>query len=132
MTNRPMVLAGSKPNHDTESRVVSVHEYVLKPTVDREAFIRDVRRAEQRGLLDLAGLEEHYLLQGLRGTRVDEFAAVWIYESQEAAAALCGPPNDPKSPEEYPEMWKEWENDVLDPFLVGDPDDIDFTAYRVL
>ena len=47
--------------------VISVHEYVLRPSVDEGAFERAIQEAEQRGLLELPGLVEHYFVKGIRG-----------------------------------------------------------------
>ena len=113
-------------------RVVSVHEYELKPGCDPADFERAVRRAEDAGLLRLPGLLAHYLLKGRKGARRHEYAAVWIYESAEAWEGLWGPPDAPRPPRDYPESWKVWEEEILAPFLVQHPDAIRFTAYEEL
>jgi hypothetical protein len=64
--------------------------------------------------------------------RTDEFSAVWTYESREAWERLWGSVDDPVDKEEYSDQWKRWEDDVLDPLIVDDPDDIDYTSYEVL
>lgn len=42
------------------ARVISIHEYDLKPGADVAAFEQAVRDAERRGLFALAGLVEHH------------------------------------------------------------------------
>lgn len=112
--------------------LVSVHEYVLKPDADPDAFEAAVTDAEERGLLDLPALETHYLVRGLRGDRRDRYAAIWVWESRAAWEALWGPPDDPVPKSEYPEPWVTWEDEVLAPFLTEDPDGIRFTTYETL
>ena len=72
------------------ARVISIHEYDLKPGADVAAFERAVRSAERRGLFALAGLVEHYFLKGIKGARRDAYSAVWIFESREAWEKLWG------------------------------------------
>ena len=114
------------------SKVVSVHEYVLKPGVNEEKFKKAVLNAEKRGLLRLPGLTDFYLLKGIRGLRNGLYAAVWVYESKEAWEGLWGPIDKPLSKSDYPQNWKVWENEVLLPFLDQDPDRIRFTSYQEL
>jgi hypothetical protein len=112
------------------AKVISVHEYELKPGIVEADFERALHDAERRGLLDLPGLVEHHFLKGLKGARRGAYAAIWIFESREAWERLWGPPEAPRSPAEYPETWKVWENEVLAPFLTQDPDTIRFTSYQ--
>ena len=112
------------------ARIISIHEYVLKPDADEAAFEEAVRKAEEAGWLELPGLIEHHFLKGIRGSWEGLYTMVWVYESVEAWARIWGPVGQPVSKEEYPENWKRWENKVLGPFLTGDPDKISFTAYR--
>ena len=49
------------------ARVISIHEYDLKPGADVAAFRRAIRDAERRGLFALAGLVEHHFLKGIKG-----------------------------------------------------------------
>ena len=42
------------------ARVISIHEYDLKPGVALAAFERAIRDAERRDLFGLAGLVEHH------------------------------------------------------------------------
>jgi hypothetical protein len=112
------------------AKVVSVHEYELRPGVPAVDFERALRDAECRGLFDLPGLSEHYFLRGLKGARRSAYAAVWIFDSREAWEALWGPPDAPRPPSQYPENWRIWENEILAPFLTQDPDTIRFTSYQ--
>jgi hypothetical protein len=114
------------------SKVISIHEYILKPGVDEEKFERAILNSKQSGLLQLAGLVDYYLVKGIRGAREGLYAAVWVYESKEAWASLWGPIDKPLSKEDYPDNWKVWEDEVLVPFLVQDPDKIQFTSYQEL
>jgi GrpB-like predicted nucleotidyltransferase (UPF0157 family) len=114
------------------ARVVSVHEYELKPGCDREGFEQAVRRADAAGLLRLPGLVAHYLVKGRKGVRRHEYAAVWIYESRAAWERLWGPSEQPRPPRDYPETWKVWEGEILAPFLAEHPDAIRFTTYEEL
>jgi hypothetical protein len=114
------------------ARIVSVHEYELKPNADPEAFEAAVQSARKRGLLDLPGLVDYYLLKGIKGARADRYAAIWVYASAEAWEALWGPPDDPLGKADYPERWHIWEDEVLAPHLRTDPDAIRFTSYREL
>lgn len=112
--------------------IVSVHDYELaESTTDRE-FREAVREAERRELFDLPGLVEYRFLHGIRGDREGGYSALWTYESREAWRELWGPVNDPVGREEYPERWRTWEDDLLAPLVVGDPDEIHYTAYEVL
>ena len=114
------------------SRVISIHEYNLKPGVSERQFVNVILNAKERGLLHLPGLEDYYLVKGIRGFRNGFYAAVWIYESKEAWESLWGPIDKPRSKTDYPQNWKVWENEVLLPFLDQDPDKIKFTSYQEL
>ena len=111
-------------------RVISVHEYILKPEVNERHFENAIIDAKKRGLLNLPGLVDYFLVKGIRGARDAKFAAVWVYESIEAWAKLWGPIDKPIGKEDYPPNWQVWENEVLQPFLEQDPDTIRFTSYR--
>ncbi len=111
-------------------RVISVHEYTLKPGVDEAAFESAIHQAEREGLLQLPGLVGYHFIRGLRGARRDHYAAIWVYLSLDAWETLWGPVDEPISPEEYPENWKVWEGQVLAEFLDGEPDRIIYTAYE--
>jgi len=56
------------------ARVISIHEYDLKPGADVAAFEQAVRDAERRGLFALAGLVEHHFLKGIKGVRRERVA----------------------------------------------------------
>lgn len=111
-------------------RVTSVHEYVLAPGVDPEAFEAAVRAAEQRGLFDLPGLVEYRFVNKLRGSRPAHFAAIWTYESREAWARLWGGVDDPIPRDRFPDNWKVWEDELLAPLLDRDPQFIEYAAYE--
>jgi heme-degrading monooxygenase HmoA len=112
------------------SRILAVHEYVLKPDADENEFEQAIRQAERQGLLALPGLVEHRFLKGLKGHRKGSYAAIWVYESRSAWEQLWGTPDHSVSKQNYPENWKAWEHEVLAAFLDRDPDAITFTAYE--
>ncbi len=114
------------------SRVICVHEYRLKSGADELQFENAVKKAKECGLLHLPGLSDYYLVKGIRGSRTDNFAAVWIYESLEAWENLWGPVDKPCDKKDYPPEWKVWEKEILSPFLAEDPDTIRYTSYREL
>jgi len=113
-------------------KVVSVHEYELRPGISDEAFERALKDAERRGLFELPGLVGHHFLKGLKGARRNAYAAIWIFESRAAWEKLWGTPEAPRPPADYPAQWKLWENEVLAPLLSQDPDTIRFTSYLEL
>jgi hypothetical protein len=137
-----MAVAGTAPGESwmlygrrgvrTMARVISIHEYELKPHLRPADFERAVHDAERRGLLALPGLRAHHFLRGLKGARRARYAAIWIFESREAWERLWGTPEAPRPPAEYPEAWKVWENQILAPLLAQDPDTIRFTSYEEL
>ena len=114
------------------SRVVSVHEYELRDEADPEAFEAALQKARAEDLPTLPGLEDYFLLNGIKGARTRRYGAIWIYESRAAWEALWGSPDDPVEKADYPENWKMWEDEVLAPYLSEDPDAIRFTSYREL
>lgn len=109
--------------------VISVHEYVLKPTVDEKLFDMEIREAEKRGLFRLPGLLGYHMLKGIKGSRKGYYATIWVYEDRKAWERLWGSPEHPKEREDYPENWQIWE-EILSEFLIDDPDEIQFTAYE--
>jgi hypothetical protein len=111
-------------------KVISIHEYILKPDVDEKEFESAILSAKELGLLHLPGLVDYYLVKGIRGLRKGSYAAIWIYESKEAWAGLWGAADKPLSKKDYPENWKVWEREMLAPFLIQDPDEIKFTSYQ--
>ena len=113
-------------------RVISIHEYDLKPGIDIGQFERTLRDADVRALLELPGLVAHHFVKGAKGARRGAYAALWIYESREAWERLWGTVEHPRPPQEYPDTWKIWEDEILAPFLENRPDDLRFTAYEEL
>ena len=111
-------------------KIISIHEYTLKDDVDHRHFEGAVERARQLRLFDLPGLQTNYFLRRLRGTRNAAYAAVWIYESKDAWIKLWGEPENPKPKSDYPKNWKIWEEEILAPFLIQDPDRIFYAAYE--
>ncbi len=114
------------------ARMISIHEYDLRPGSGAERFEQAIRAAEARGLFELPGLTAHHFVRGVKGARNDAYAAVWVYESREAWEQLWGPLDRPRPHAEYPEKWRIWEEELLTPILSGDPDAIRFTAYEEL
>ena len=76
-------------------KVISIHEYILKPDVDEDQFEEAICNAQESDLLQLPGLEEYYLVRGIRGSRKGSYAAIWIYESKEAWEKLWSPLEKP-------------------------------------
>jgi hypothetical protein len=58
-------------------KVISIHEYILKPGLNEEQFEKAVLAAQERGLLELPGLVDYYLVKGIRGFRNGLYAAIW-------------------------------------------------------
>jgi hypothetical protein len=112
------------------ARVISIHEYDLKPGIEASAFERALRDAERQRLFDLPGLCEHYFLRGMKGARASCYTAIWIYKSRAAWEALWGPLDASRPPADYPANWKIWENTILAPLLTQHPDAIRFTSYE--
>ncbi len=111
--------------------LISIHRYQLRPGATpaqlREAF----RSALQQRLFAISGLRAARMLQGIKGERRGQLAALWEYESRVAWEALWGPPDAPKAPDQYPERWKTWEA-LLAPLLDRPPDMVTLSAYEVL
>ena len=112
------------------SRIVSIHEYILKPNVDGDQFERAIKGAKDKRLLDLPGLVSITFVKGIRGERLNHYAAIWIYESEDAWANLWGSVDQPLNKKDYPKNWQIWEDQILAPFLDQVPDRITFTAYK--
>src|ERR1700741_1065207 len=110
------------------ARVISIHEYDLKPGADVAAFERAVCDAERRGLFALAGLVGRHFLKGIQGARRGAYNAVWIFESREAWEKLWGSLEAPRPPAEYPKAWTVWENEIRAPFLTRLPVAIRLTS----
>lgn len=112
------------------TRVISVHEYTLKPDVTEDQFKDAIQEAQARNLFQLPGLMEVHFLRGIKGKRRGQFTAIWVYESKEAWEGLWGSPEQPRSKDDYPKSWKIWENELLTPLLDRDPDQIEYTSYE--
>jgi hypothetical protein len=109
------------------ARIISIHEYDLKPGSNPAQFEQALRDAEARGLFDLPGLTAHHFVKGVKGARRNAYAAMWIYESREAWERLWGTPEEPRAPEK----WRIWEEELA-PILSDHPDAITFTTYEDL
>jgi hypothetical protein len=112
-------------------RMISIHEYELKPGLEAIDFEQAIKGARDQGMLQIPGLRAFHFLRGVRGNRRGRYAAIWIYESREAWEELWGSVGQPIDRESYSHPWKVWEDEVLAPFLVSDPDAVLFTAYEV-
>lgn len=113
-------------------KIISIHEYVLKPGTDEKQFEKAIQKAKERGLFNLPGLVEYHFMKGIRGSRSGCYAALWLYENREVWERIWGTVENPVSKEDYPENWKIWEQEILKPFLDQQPDKIEFTAYEEL
>jgi hypothetical protein len=113
-------------------RIISIHEYVLKPGIDAQRFESAVRIARGRGLFHLPGLIACHFVKGIKGRREGDYAAIWIYESRGAWEALWGSVEDPRKKHEYSANWQVWENEILAPLLMREPDTVTFTSYEEL
>ena len=80
------------------SKIISIHEYVLKPDADKKQFEKAIQKAKERGLLKLPGLVEYHFMKGIKGSRSGYYAAIWIYESREAWERIWGTPGFPLKP----------------------------------
>jgi hypothetical protein len=113
-------------------KIISIHEYILKPDVLPQQFEEAVRLAQCRGLLRLPGLIEYRFVRGIKGSHAGQFSAIWIYESRAAWEALWGTVDQPKPKDRYPANWQVWEDEILAPLLAHDPDTITFCTYEEL
>ena len=114
------------------AKIISIHEYVLKPGADSRQFEKAIQEAEERGLFELPGLAEYHFVKGIKGLRSGSYTAIWIYENREAWERIWGTVEHPVRKEDYPENWKIWEEEILMPFIDREPDKIKFTAYEEL
>src|SRR5215510_7117902 len=80
------------------ARIISIHEYELKPGSDGQQFEQVIRDAEARSLLRLPGLIARHFVKGTKGARRGVYAAVWIYESRELWEQLWGTPRAAPEP----------------------------------
>ena len=114
------------------TKIISVHEYILKPSVEEGSFKRAILEAEERGLFQLPGLASYHIVRGIKGSRAGGYAAIWIYENRQAWERLWGSPDHPRERDDYPVNWRIWEDEVLSSFIMQEPDQIQFTAYEEL
>jgi len=112
------------------TKVISIHEYSLKSSVNEIEFEKALRNTHIHGLLRLPGLETYYFVKGIRGERKGKYTAIWIYRSREMWEKLWGSLENPIKKVDYPKNWKVWEDEVLAPFLDCDPDQITFVSYQ--
>ena len=60
------------------ARIISVHEYDLKPGSSAERFEQEIRAAEARGLFELPGLTAHHFVKGVRGAGPHARGEAWF------------------------------------------------------
>lgn len=111
------------------TKVISIHEYILQEGISPEHFEQAAETARNRGLFNLPGLTDYYFLKHIRGTRQSDYTAIWIYENRNVWEKLWGKPGSPFKKEDYPVLWKIWENELLAPLLSQDPDRIFYASY---
>jgi hypothetical protein len=114
------------------TKVISIHRYLLKPSVTAQQFQSVIKEAEQLRLFELPGLEAYSFLQGIKGEELGCWIALWVYSSRSEWEQLWGTPSKPKSKHHYPTPWLRWEDELLVPLLIGDPDSIRFTSYEAV
>ncbi len=112
------------------TRVISIHNYRLRPGVSDRSFLQAVDEALSANLFDLPGLESYHFLKGIKGVSQGEWTAIWVYASRSSWEDLWGTTSDPTPKEQYPARWQRWENNLLAPLLTGDPEKIQFTSYE--
>lgn len=112
--------------------MVSIHQYELADSATPSDFRDAVAAAVDQNVFDaIPGLVEYRIGRGIKGSRTDQFAAVWVYESKASWEAVWGSVDDPVSKSAYPDAWLRWEDELLDPVLANDPDNIEYTSYEV-
>jgi hypothetical protein len=57
-------------------KVISIHEYALKPNVTERQFEQALKEAQARGLLRLPGLTAYHFIKGVKGIRRGEYSAI--------------------------------------------------------
>jgi len=124
------------PNYDKKrtimSKIISIHDYRLKTEIPPSDFEHAVRSARERKLFDIPGLVDYHFIKGIKGVRCDCYTALWIYESRAAWEMLWGTPERPRLKAAYPAKWLIWEDELLAPLLIEEPDLIAFTSYEEL
>ncbi|EMA24378.1 hypothetical protein [Haloarcula argentinensis] len=112
--------------------IVSIHQYELADSASPDDFRDAVTAAVDENLFDdIPGLVDYRIGRGIKGSCTDQFAAVWVYESQASWEAVWGPVDDPLPKSAYPDAWLRWEDELLAPVLADDPDTIEYTSYDV-
>lgn len=106
--------------------ILSLHEHELKSGVNLAQYEEEVTAALKK--IDIPGLLNVFLLKGSKGERDGRYAVLWIFESMAAIQNNFGTFEKPK----WPEIWLEYENDVLAKFITTHPDKIHFTDYEIL
>jgi len=113
--------------------IVSIHQYELADSAGPDDFRDAVATAVDENLFgDIPGLVDYRIGRGIKGSRMDQFAAVWMYESKDSWEAVWGPAGDPVPKSAYPDAWLRWEDELLGPVLADDPDTIEYTSYNIL
>ncbi|MDQ2072328.1 hypothetical protein RBH20_07210 [Haloarcula sp. H-GB4] len=113
--------------------IISIHHYELADSASPADFRDAVTVAVDEALFDdIPGLVDYRIGRGIKGSRTDQFAAVWVYESTASWEAVWGPVDDPVPKSAYPDAWLRWEDELLDSVLADDPDRIEYTSYEVL
>ncbi len=51
-------------------KIISIHEYILKPGVSKPHFVKAILNTKEGGLLRQPGLAHYYLVKGIRGFRI--------------------------------------------------------------
>jgi len=111
-------------------KIISIHEYELRPGVAENDFENALRQARESGLLSLPGLDLIYFGKGIRGQRKGRYVAIWVYTDLGLWEQNWGPADQPISSSNYPAEWRFWEQNILNKYLDRAPDTITFTAYR--
>lgn len=113
--------------------ITSIHHYELAESAQPSDFRDAVEAAVRRELFaSIPGLTDYRFVRGIKGDRTGKFAAVWTYESREAWTDVWGPVDEPVPKAEYPDEWLVWEDELLEPILADDPDDVEYTSYEVV
>lgn len=113
--------------------ITSIHHYELAESAEPSDFFEAVSAAMDRELFEnIPGLVDYQIGHGIRGGRTEKFVAVWMYEDLEAWTDVWGPVGDPVPKSEYPDEWLIWEDELLEPILAENPDEIEFTSYEVI
>jgi hypothetical protein len=124
---------GDRESERGYNMIVSIHQYELADSASPTDFRDAVTMAVDENLFDaIPGLVDYRIGRGIKGSRTDQFAAVWVYESKASWEAVWGPVDDPVPKPAYPDAWLRWEDDLLDPVLADDPNNIEYPSYEVV